>query len=387
MISNSRDNCPGCMACYNICPKQAIEIVENDEGFLYPVINEEKCIKCNLCSNICNKQASVNYDEKHIKILAAWSNDETTRLKSSSGGCFTEFAKYIFDNKGVVFGAGYNKEFEVTHKEAHDLDDLNDLRGSKYVQSIIGDCYKKVKSYLESNKLVLFSGTPCQVAGLYKFLNRNYDNLYTCDLVCHGVPSPKVFRKYKLYLQKKYNSDINTINFRDKVKGWKIFSFTTIFKNGKKYSDTLSNDKYIKGFLNNIYLRPSCYDCKYSKIPRQADISLGDFWGVQEKYSELDDDKGTSLLLINSKKGEELLDKCSNNMFIKEINDLEYVIKYNPCIIGSVKMPNNRNKFFEQIDKFEFDELIKNNLPKESKLKAFINRCKNFIKTRLLNSK
>lgn len=156
---------------------------------------------------------------------------------------------------------------------------------------------------------------------------------------------------------------------------------------GKNILILISNDKYIKGFLNNIYLRPSCYDCKYSKIPRQADISLGDFWGVQEKYSELDDDKGTSLLLINSKKGEELLDKCSNNMFIKEINDLEYVIKYNPCIIGSVKMPNNRNKFFEQIDKFEFDELIKNNLPKESKLKAFINRCKNFIKTRLLNSK
>lgn len=358
-IKHKKD-CTGCSACYSICPVNAIELQEDNEGFCYPVIDEKKCIKCNICEKKC---PCINGDKsskiEKPQVLAAWSLDNKNKEQSSSGGCFYELAKYVLKNNGVVVGAGFNKELDVIHKLVDNEERLIELKGSKYVQSYIGDTYSKVKEALKEDKKVLFVGTPCQVAGLYSFLgNQENNNLYTADLICHGVPSPKVYRKYLEELCTKYNAKATNINFRSKISGWKKFSMKIDFDNAQTYLKSLNEDLFMKGFLNNIYLRPSCYDCKFAKIPRVADITLGDFWGIGDKKSELDDDTGTSELIINSDKGRKLLSEIKENLYIEEI-DLEYGIKVNPCLVGSVKEPKQRKRFFEEVDKKSFETLCK----------------------------
>lgn len=384
MISISRkQNCCGCKACYNICPQNCIEMTLDNEGFWYPSVDKDNCIHCGLCEKVCPKISIFSNDKSKAKpiCLAAWNNDQDIRRESSSGGVFTAIAQWILSMNGVVFGAGYDNSLNVIHKEIETFEGLKDLRGSKYVQSDINDTYKRAKQHLISGKKVLFTGTPCQIAGLYNFLQKEYDELYTCDLVCHGVPSPKVFQEYKKNMEQKYNSSIQRIAFRHKEYGWKLFSVSLQFSNHTEYKKTLEEDVYMQGFLKNYYLRPSCYKCTYAKLPRGSDITLADFWGVAGKYPELDDDKGTSLLLVNTEKGKKIIDSYGNDIFKQECN-LDYAVLNNPCIVESVKEPELRNVFFEDFNAKDFNYVIKKYMNPPSWIKRkimFIRRLMGLI--------
>ena len=379
MIGNmKKSECCGCGACYNICPKKAIEMIEDEEGFKYPKINEEKCVKCGLCEKICpslNSQIT-SRENVEIKTIGTYSNDLENRNNSSSGGIFSELARYIIEEKnGVVYGAGFDEKFKVIQQEISETKNLEKFRGSKYVQSDTLETYSEVKEYLEKGKYVLYTGTPCQIMGLKSYLRKPYDRLYTCDIICHGVPSPKVFRKYIYEMENEYQSKVTSISFRNKKYGWNIFSMKIEFENGKEYIAKLTEDKFMQGFLKNIYLRPSCYKCKFSTLPRNADISIGDFWGVEKKYEEFRDDKGTSILLLNTNKGYEIFDKIKSKVYYKENCDLEFAIENNPCICGHVEETKTRKNFFKKLDEESFDKLIIKSIKKPNKIKKIILLC------------
>lgn len=358
-----KKDCTGCGVCYNICPKNAITMQVDEEGFKYPVIDKEKCINCKLCEKICPILNKVNTKiENPIGVIAAYTKNDEERTISSSGGIFFELADIILAKKGAIVGAGYDEKFNVIHKIVYNKEDLKELQGSKYVQSDTKDTYKETKEILEKGTEVLYVGTPCQIAGLKSFLQKDYDNLFTCDLICHGVPSPKIWQKYL----NEYDKKIENCYFRNKDSGWNCSSMKIVFDNNKFKRFKMTKDDFIRLFLNNYTLRPSCYDCKFSKIPRTADISLGDFWGVEGKYPEFSDDKGTSLILINSEKGQELLENIKDKIIYRENCDLDYAIKCNPCICGSVKEPEKRKEFFNDLDKMKIKQLANKYLTRQS---------------------
>ena len=353
----NKTECMGCHACFNKCPKQAIEMVEDEKGFKYPKVNKEKCIECGLCEKVCpiiNNRKILN-DPKAYAII---NKKDEIREKSSSGGIFTLLAEYVIKNGGVVFGAAFDENWNVKHYYVEDIQDINIFRGSKYMQSIIGNTYKQAEEFLKDDRIVLFTGTPCQIEGLKAYLGKEYDKLYTQDIICHGVPSPKVHNIYLEYLKKKFKANkIENISHRDKVKGWKNFNTEIKFDTGK-YTETHDKDLYMQAFLRDTILRDSCYDCKFKKKNRISDITLADFWGIQNILPEMDDDKGTSLMIINSKKGNNLFENIKNNVKYQEV-DFENAIRYNQSMIKSVNMDRNRDKFFENLDKIEFDKLVK----------------------------
>lgn len=376
-----KKNCNGCKACLNICPKGCIEMHTDEEGFWYPKVEVDKCAGCGLCEAVCPEinvySKEISYEE--AACLAAWNNDEKMREDSSSGGVFTSIAENILSKGGVVFGAGYDETFKVIHKEVSRVEDLKELRGSKYVQSDIGKTYSSVKRNLDTGIKVLFTGTPCQVAGLYNYLQKDYEELYTCDVVCHGVPSPLVFEKYKANIEGQFESKIKEISFRNKEFGWKKYSVVMNFESGGRYSKKMGTDVYIQGFLRNYYLRPSCYDCSYANIQRVSDITLGDYWGIASKYPELDNDAGTSLLLVNTDKGRVMIKGCADNIYFKRC-DLSHAISGNPSIISSVKVPTLREKYFKDLNKREFEYVIKKYMSPPSYIQGKITLVKRVIR-------
>lgn len=389
MINNmKKKECTGCNACYNCCPKNAIEMVIDEEGFRYPVINTEKCIKCGLCEKICPSLKMKENSNKKENLLAivTYSKDEENRKESSSGGIFSEIAKNVIENKkGIIFSPDFDDKFNLIHEKIVDENEMKKAKGSKYLQSDTQKTYDETKKNLEQGKYVLYSGTPCQIAGLKAFLSKEYERLYTCDIICHGVPSIKVFKKYLNEMEKEYDSKVNSICFRDKTYGWNKFSMKIKFENGKEYKSKLNEDEYMQAFLKNLSLRPSCYNCKYSKIPRVADISLGDFWGIERINKEFDDDKGTSLVLLNNDKGKELFDDIKDKIYYTTECDLDYAIEMNPCICGSVKQPKTRKDFFKKLDDLEMKELIKKYAKNETNLIDPILRIGSKIKHLIIN--
>ena len=349
-IKDKKDCC-GCYACYNICPKQCITMEKDDEGFWYPKINKVQCINCTLCEKVCPIINSIERIASKKISYAAMNRDEQIRLDSSSGGIFSILAENIIKNNGVVYGASFDKHFDVKHRRIISMADIGLLRGSKYVQSSIGDVYRQVKIDLGNNKQVLFTGTPCQVEGLKSFLKKEYDNLTTMDFICHGVPSPMIWEKYieEKRIENGKQRQIKNIYFRNKDTGWKLFSLKIIFDK-EMYINDLNNDTFIKGFLKDLYLRPSCYQCKFKKINRVSDITVADFWGIDKVLPNIDDDKGTSLVVVHSEKGKRLFDKLSDKVILSEIN-LNDGIKYNPSMITSVKYNKKRNEFFTELKK------------------------------------
>lgn len=374
-IINEKE-CSGCHACYSVCIKECISMQEDNEGYLYPSVDKNKCINCGICNQKCpilNK----NKRNESIVAYACYSNNNSIRIQSSSGGMFSLLAEQILNQGGVVFGAKYDDDFNVVHDYTESIDELYKFRGSKYVQSIIGENLKITKKFLDEGRLVLFSGTPCQVDGLIRFLGKEYENLITIDIICHGVPSKKVWNLYKECID--INGDIESVNFRDKSVSWEDYGFKITYKNRPEFKQLAKDNLYMRGFVNDFYLRPSCYDCKFKGINRSSDITLGDFWGIDNILPKLNDKKGTSIVIIQNNKGKNLFDKILENITFKEV-DINQVVKYNKSIIESPIKSDKRDKFFYYINKFKFNQAIDLSMENSN-----INTIKKSIKFKISN--
>ena len=374
-----KSKCSGCYACYNACPKGCIQMIADEEGFWYPQVNTENCIGCGVCEKVCPIIHKWQPDESSFtKTFAALNKNEEIRLQSSSGGIFTLIAESILEQGGVVFGAAFSDDFRSVHHIYVDKKSaLEKLRGSKYVQSNIGDTYQQAKRFLDDGRKVLFTGTPCQIGGLYSFLRKPYENLYTQDIICHGVPSPLVWEKYVEERENKAESKTQRMFFRHKKYGWKTFAVLFEFSNNKKYLKDLQEDPFMRAFLSNACLRPSCHACSFKSIERQADITLADFWGVQSVMPDMDDDKGTSVILIHSKKGQSLIDSIHDLIKIRDV-DIAVVEKNNSAVNKSVAISPNRQFLFESIESSSFDVIANRIKPisKKAKVKRMLKRMK-----------
>jgi len=375
-----KTECCGCHACFNVCPTGAIKMQEDEKGFKYPVIDKSKCINCGLCEKVCPIKNNRKVENNPIA-YACFNKDNDIRKKSSSGGIFTLLAYYIINAGGIVYGAAFDEDFNVKHIKVENIEDLEKLRGSKYVQSSIGETYKQAKENLNKGIKVLFTGTPCQIEGLKLYLQKDYDNLYTQDIICHGVPSPIVWKKYKEYRKKKDREEPLDISFRNKDNGWSHFNTLFQYKN-KQYKKTQYEDLFMNVFLQNISLRDSCYACSFKKYNRNSDITLADFWGINNIIPKMNDDKGTSLVVINSEKGKKIFEEISKNIEYKEI-DLDNAIKYNSAMIKSVPENSNREKFFNDLEYDEFDVVAKRYIKKPSLVRKVLGKIKRMIKNRL----
>lgn len=341
-------DCCGCGACAQVCPKNCIQMEEDDEGFLYPKIDSQKCVDCDLCSKACPIQNVPATEDSLPEAYAAYATDTALRRSSSSGGIFSLLANHILDLGGVVFGAALDTDLSVHHVMISSKEDLVHLRGSKYVQSRIENTYREVKIQLESGKVVLFSGVACQIAGLQTYLRKSWNTLYTVDVLCHGVPSPKVWRMYLQQQSQARNSHANDASFRDKTDGWKRFSMALQFRNGEAYRAPLTEDPFLRMFLTDICLRPSCYQCRFKNLPRSSDLTIGDAWGIDGIQPEMDDDQGTSLVFLNSEKGRQLWESVQPQV-ISQPGDANTLLPAYADSRRSVHMHINRKKFFRAV--------------------------------------
>lgn len=365
--------CCGCNACVQCCPKQCIIMHEDEEGFLYPTVNKDVCVDCGLCESVCPFLQTTE-SVVPIQVLAAKNKDENVRINSSSGGIFYALANSVIHEGGVVFGAVYDDSWEVKIACAEKLEDIKPMMGSKYVQSKVGDAYKIAESFLKQGREVLFTGTPCQIAGLKKFLGKKkYSNLFAVDIICHGVPSPGVWRKY---LTETFGEDsvakqspksslsLSSIEFRNKLMyGWKNFGFVVRGvaspkqgENSVLMSDIFSRNPYMKGFMNNLYLRPSCHACNVKNLKSGSDITLGDYWGIASLIADYDDDRGVSAITVNTAKGKSLLDRLDIDCRETEFSEL---CCRNSALISSSDIHPNRNKFYHDISKRTIKDNVK----------------------------
>lgn len=352
----SKEECCGCSACLAACPSNCISMNEDKEGFLYPYIDEEQCVKCGLCEKACPSMKKYHSSNAECKAYAAASIEEEIRLKSSSGGVFYWIAEKLLQEGGVVFGAALTTDCtEVRHIQVRNLDELSSLMGSKYVQSVVGETYRDVKRRLVEGYRVLFSGTPCQVNGLKRYLsNIDTTNLCTIDFICHGVPSPGVWRRYL----KETGMEARRVFFRDKTSGWKDYSLKIIDESGEDLCQSVSKNAYLRGFLNHLYCRPSCHHCNFKGLERVSDITLGDFWKIDKFLENLDDNKGNSLLFVHSEKGEALLDDLQKDGKIVMLQvDAKSAAESNPMTLESIHPHKKRKQFYSQ---FEYMNVAKN---------------------------
>lgn len=352
------DDCCGCEACVSSCPHSCITMKEDDKGFLRPWINTANCTRCNLCTKSC-PILSPHDPTEPLHVYACKNSDEDIRMKSSSGGAFTAFATKIINDGGVVYGAAFNPDFSVHHSRVDNHDDLALLRGSKYVQSSIDGAYRAAKKDLALGIPVLFSGTPCQIAGLKSFLgNKTFPNLYCIEIVCLGVPSPSIFQHYVSFLEKKHNATIKSFKFRDKTTGWTNYQTVATSIYGSSYETYNHKDPYIQGFINGLFIRNSCFNCHFKNFKSKADITLGDFWGCDQINKLLNDNKGTSLICISSEKGINLFHSIKSFCVDIHPSTLEIATQYNSCIVKSISPHPLSHVFFEKYRTSNFSQLI-----------------------------
>lgn len=352
-----RELCTGCMACVQLCTHKAILIVQDEQGFDRPVISADKCVECGLCVRFCpvNKPA-LKYEA--IDIYSGWSKNEEVRCNSASGGAFSEIARPVLESGGVVFGCAMNENNEAVHTYVETWDDLaTKLRGSKYVQSKIGESYKQTKDFLKQGREVLFSGTPCQIAGLRNYLCKDYPNLTTVDLVCHGVPSPRVFKDYICYQEYIHKDKITHINFRSKQYSWNYYGMILSFRNNSRnYYGAYYDDPYIRGFLRDFFLRPSCNLCQYTSTKRVSDFTIADWWGYKPLKGENDIyKKGVSLILVNTIHGQGLVNRL--NMQLRKRNIAE-ALKTNICLYKPFPSNPKRQEFWRDYKTLSFSQVL-----------------------------
>ena len=345
-------SCTGCGACVCVCPVGCIQMVENKEGFFYPVIDHTQCIGCKKCYKVCPNEPED--DEDVVAVLAGYSHNRDIRLTSSSGVVFTHLAEEVLKRNGVVFGVAMQKSQAVVCA-VENIEEIPKLRGSKYVQSRVGNAYGQVEKYLKEGRLVLFSGTPCQIAGLYRVLKKEYMRLITVDFVCHGISSPQVLEKY---LKERGNGKrISEIVFRDKTEGWNKFSMKLKWEDHTVSRESMEEDLYLQSFLKNLNLRSSCFSCKFRKIHRRSDITLGDLWGANEVVNGWTEDLGYSLILIQSKKGKELLESIKEKIVAVPV-ELSQVMLHNASLTTSPWDEYSRDLFFKNLKKYDLQRCI-----------------------------
>lgn len=350
------DLCTGCGACSEICPVHAIKMEKDKEGFLKPVVDSAKCVNCELCTKKCIVLNPEYKNNSNPKCYAMMASDEIRKI-SSSGGMFTVAAEYVLNFGGYVCGAAYKDNFEVEHIIIDKKEDLYKLRGSKYIQSESGKIYPKIKELLEKDKYVLFTGMPCQVAGLHSYLRKDYEKLYTIDLFCHGITSYKVFEKY--HHDVLGGKTLTRLEFKEKQPwGWHA-GINAYFNDGTKYSKKIEIDPYFNAYIGHASKNTACGVCKANRLPRQGDLTMGDFWRVQDFDRSLNDNKGTSAVLVNNLKGQEFFDKLKKNMAVVKEAPLQIAITGNRCIENPYPLNKNRNMFFKYFDKLDFESLTK----------------------------
>lgn len=351
-----KNNCCGCNACAQRCPKQCIAMQEDNEGFLYPSVDKINCIDCGLCEKVC---PIINQQEAPalLGVYAAKNNNEEVRRQSSSGGVFTFLAEKVIDEGGVVFGARFNQDWEVVHSYTETKDGLAAFRGSKYVQSVVGDTYKDAERFLKEGRKVLYSGTPCQIAGLKHYLRKEYENLLAVECICHSVPSPLVWKKY---LNKhSQGRAIKRVNFRDKSTGWSYWKYSLVihYKNGDE--EIIPGGRpYMKALAANLTVRPSCSSCKARDGKSGSDLSLGDFWGIWNISPEIDDNKGTTIVFVYNEKGLKALEDIQLN----EVAITNAKI-YNRGLRAPDPLHINRGSFFNKLCSCnDIDSIIESSL-------------------------
>lgn len=342
-----KKDCTGCGACAQACPAACIALTEDHEGFLYPQIDTDRCIDCSLCERVC-PVINQGPEREPLKCFAARSCNDEIRRESSSGGLFTHLSQQTIQQGGVVFAAAFDAQWQVRHASAQSIEELAPFRGSKYVQSRVEQTFIEAREALRSGRKVLYSGTPCQIAGLKLFLGRDEENLLTVEVLCHGVPSPKVWGEYLRGVSGGDISAIGSVTFRDKSTSWRRFSLKICSTSGELLlREPLDVNTFLRGFNKGIFLRPSCYACPAKSLKSGSDITLGDYWGVERSHKKFNDNRGTSLVICNTVKGLDAMQGI--DILAKECSYVE-AIKSNPAATRSTTLPPSREKFFEAID-------------------------------------
>lgn len=356
-IKDKKDCC-GCWACKNVCPVQCISMPEDAEGFRYPTVDKDKCINCHLCEKVCpiiHAEADKPNEKQRAYLLQH--KDKEVLLQSASGGAFTAIASWVIRQGGVVFGAAYDKDFQVVHQYVETEKDLQKFRNSKYVQSYTGDALKQVKDFLKQGRMVCYSGTPCQLEGLLRYLRKPYDNLITIDVMCHSITSPKIFRMYVAEMKKKYGDDLSNIMFRDKSPYGYKYSQMSVYKGGKQvYREGVDTDVYLRSFFCDMNVRPSCFDCKFKKQHHLTDFTIWDCFDVRKFSKEMDNDNGVTRILANTDKANQILLDMNKFARIIEIpvGDAVSGVKE---MLHSVKMNPRRSAFYQECSEENYKSL------------------------------
>lgn len=333
-VSKQVKNCCGCRACEQICPVQCITMI-NEDGYLFPQVDETKCLKCGKCTTVCQRIIKNKTVTNEQTVYAAWSKNKENLNSSSSGGIFPVAAKYIIEHGGIVFGAIFDEDFSVCIKETDQMTEIADMQGSKYVFCDTKDTYKRTQMYLEQGKSVLYSGTPCQIAGLKLFLKKDYNELYCMELVCHGVPSSELLRKYMEYLQKKHKSKIVEFIFRKKIENQKRQYCSVKFENGNHLQQEYRKNMYVKTYNSLISHMDNCYVCEYKANHRMGDLTIGDFHGIEFLNSKHYNIQGTSLVIANTERGRKLIEQIRGELEIFP-ESMENAVEFNPALIRNI---------------------------------------------------
>ena len=383
-IKNKVDCC-GCNACGDVCAHGAITFKTDIEGFWYPEVDKAKCVDCGLCEKVCPnihaQELKKNDFEKPAKTIAAINKDTLVRWNSTSGGAFSALADAMYEQGGYVSGALYNEDFSVRNYISNRPEDLEKLRSSKYLQSNAEGVYKEIRALLRKGEKVLTCGTPCQMAGLRSFLMKDYDNLIIVDFICRGVNSPKVYRKYLDSLERKYEGKVVYVKAKNKELGWRNLTRKVVFDNGKTYYGVHMEDDFRRGYHTNVFCRPSCYDCKFKGFPRIADITIADYWGIEKVDPNLDNNVGTSMILLNSKKGVAYFEKVKDKLEWEETK-FESILPGNIALRKSIEPAKiDREHFFEDLDKGTFEDVTQKYFPLSNKNRgSFKGKVKNILR-------
>ena len=382
----NRQDCCGCHACGDACAHKAITFKKDHEGFWYPEVNRELCVDCGLCDKVCPMLHKADFVSRYDEatVFAAYTKDEAIRIDSTSGGIHSMLALEKFVRGGYVGGAVYNPDHTCSQIVTPDVSRLPEIRSSKYLQSRSEGVYKEIRKLLREGKDVFYCGCPCQIHALYNYLGKEYDNLTTCDFICRGVNSPKVFLKYMEMLERQYGSKATEIKFKNKKWGWHNFSLRVNFENRMEYCKDRWHDLFFIGYLQSgNFARPSCYECPFKGFPQKADITLADFWGIEKIDPSMDQDRGTSLVMVNSEKGQKLFDAIKDKIEWRQFT-MDDARAGNPAMDGSLKsVKPNRDEFFRDLDIYPFEKVAKRHFPLptwKKKLKSTLRPAKKVYK-------